>query len=288
MKIFRNLTAALLLAAIAAVAILGSGCEYIRKVIAKDKLNQGAILYNQGRTKQAQEFFKDATDTDPNNPIAWLYYGATLVKEYKEPTLEDRKKKEIATQALGVYQKALELSGKNCVAIDNAVSYMATIYDDLDNDDEWRKTMQMRAENECATKEVKAQSYYSIGQRYWQCSYDQTTRYQDKVAAIKDPFHYRNMDYPAALPDKQRSEQCVAKGLEFIEKALAADAEYVDAMFYRGLLYRERQKLTKEEPKRKEFDQMAVKIANEATALQRKKEEAARQQKLEETVAPKG
>jgi outer membrane protein assembly factor BamE (lipoprotein component of BamABCDE complex) len=31
-----------------ALALLNSGCEYARKVIAKDQLNQGAILYNQG------------------------------------------------------------------------------------------------------------------------------------------------------------------------------------------------------------------------------------------------
>jgi tetratricopeptide (TPR) repeat protein len=288
MKIFRNLTTALILAAIATLAMLGSGCEYVKKVIAKDKLNQGAILYNQGRTRQAQVLFKEATETDPSNPIAWLYYGATLVKDYKEPTIEDQKKKEIANQALDVYQKALNISNKNCVVIDNAVSYMATIYDDLDNDEEWRKTMQLRAESECATNEVKAQSYYSIGQRFWQCSYDQTTRYQDKMAMAKDPFHYRNMDYTAALPDKQKASACVDKGLEFMEKALTVDAEYVEAMFYRGLLYRERQKLTKDEARRKELDQMAVKIANEATALQKKKEEAAQQQKLQETVAPKG
>jgi hypothetical protein len=96
------------------------------------------------------------------------------------------------------------------------------------------------------------------------------------------------MDYPAALPDKQKAEQCVAKGLEYMEKAMAIDTEYVDAMFYKGLLYRERQKLTKEEAKRKELDQLAVKIANEASAMAKKKEAAAAQQREQEQAAPKG
>ena len=48
MKVFRNSTTALTIALIAALATLGSGCEYARKVIAKDKLNQGAIEYNKG------------------------------------------------------------------------------------------------------------------------------------------------------------------------------------------------------------------------------------------------
>jgi len=288
MKIFRNSITALTLAAIVAMTMLGSGCDYVRKVIAKDKLNQGAILYNQGRTKQAQEFFREAKETDPTNSIAWLYYGATLVKEYKEPTIEDQKKKEIANQAIEVYKKALDLSSNNCISIDNAVSYLATIYDDLKDDGEWQKWMEKRAESDCSKDDVKAQSYYSIAQRYWKCTYDETTRYADKVILANQPFHYRNMDYPAALPDKQKAEQCVAKGLEYMEKALTINPEYVDAMYYKGLLYRERQKLTKEEAKRKELDQLAVKIANEASATQKRIEAAAAQQKEQEQAAPKG
>src|SRR5262249_30676933 len=156
----------------------GSGCEYARKVIAKDKLNQGAILYNKGNFRGAQEFFIDASETDPNNPVTWLYLGATLVKDYnREPN--DAKKKEIANHALEVYRKAVSLASENCVVVDNALSYIAVIHDDMKDFEEWRKTMEERATSPCTTKkEIKAQSYYSIGQRYWQRAYDQTTRYQ--------------------------------------------------------------------------------------------------------------
>jgi tetratricopeptide (TPR) repeat protein len=287
MRVLRNSTTALTLSVIVALATLGSGCEYARKVIAKDLVNQGAIQYNSGHTKKAQEFFKEATETDPGSPISWLYYGATLVKDYKAE-IDDARKRETANKALDVYNKALSLANGNCVVIDNALSYIASIHDDLKNFEEWRKTMENRATNSCTKKDAQAQSYYSIGVKYWQCSYDQTTRYADKALLATQPFHYRNMDYPAALPDKQKAGDCVTKGLENLEKAIEMDSEYVDAMFYKGLLYRERQKLTKEEPKRKELDQMAVKIADEATALQRRKEEAAAQQKAQEQAAPKG
>ncbi len=289
MRVFRNSITALTFFAIVSLATLGSGCEYVRKVIAKDKLNQGAILYNQGRIKQAQDFFKEATDIDPNNPIAWLYYGATLVKDYKVDNIDPKVMEGIANQALGVYQKALSLSNRNCVVVENAVSYMATIYDDLRNEEEWRKTMQQRAENECTTKEAKAQSYYSIAQRYWRCSYDQTTRYQDKAKAAQgDSFHYRNMDYAAAAEDKQKAGQCAARGLEYMDKALAVNSEYVDAMYYKGLLLREQQMLTKDEAKRKQLNQQAEKIANEASALAKKIEAAAAEQRQQEQAAPKG
>ncbi len=214
--------------------------------------------------------------------MAWLYYGATLVRDYKEKSGDEQKA--AAGEALKAYETALELAKGNCLNTDNAIGYIATIYNDLNDEEKWREWMLKRADGECATKEVKATSYYSIGVKYWNCSYDQTTRYQDK--ASKDPFHYRNMDYPAALPDKAKAQACAAKGLEFLEKALQVDPEYVDAQFYKGLLYREQQKLTKEEPKRKELDALAKKIADEASALQKRKEEAAAAAAAAE--APKG
>src|SRR5882672_10962226 len=123
MKVFRNSTTALTLAVIAALTTLGSGCEYARKIIAKDKLNQGAIEYNKGNFSNAQAFFKDASETDPSNPTIWLYLGATMVKDYRKE-LDNARKKDLANQALGVYQKALSLANENCVVVDNALSYI--------------------------------------------------------------------------------------------------------------------------------------------------------------------
>ncbi|HKX32027.1 MAG TPA: hypothetical protein VJ302_30345 [Blastocatellia bacterium] len=270
MRPLRNFTTAIIFTGLMVAAIFNSGCNYIHKVIAKDKLNQGAILYNQGRIKQAQNFFREATETDPSNAVAWLYYGATLVRDYRD--LEGDKKTQTAGNALQVYEKALSLSGSNCVNRDNAITYIASIYDDLKNDDEWRKWLLNRADDKCATPEVKATSYYSIAVRYWRCSYDQTERYQDRAKMASDAFHYRNMDYPAALADKQKAMTCATKGLEFVEKALAVNPEYVDAMFYKALLYRELQKLTKEEAKRKEMERTALKINDDAAAVQRRRQ----------------
>jgi hypothetical protein len=286
MKVFRNSITALALVAVAALTLLGSGCEYVRKVIAKDKLNQGAIEYNKGNTKDAQVFFKDASETDPSNATIWLYLGATMVKDYKKE-IDGAKQKELANQALDIYKKALSLANDNCGIVDNALSYLAVIHKDMKNDDEWRKITEERAMHKCIKNEAKAQAYYGIGVEYWQCSYDQTTRYQDKAQFGNDPFHYRKMDYsPEALADKQKAEVCVAKGFEYLEKALSLEPEYTAALFYKSMLYRERQKLTKEEPKRKELKQMADNIAAEASTLEKKREAEAAARKAQEAAAP--
>ena len=280
MRVFRRFITALGITAIMGLALVSSGCEYASKIIAKDKLNQGAILYNQGRMKEAQQFFRDALSWDDKNAVGQLFLGATLVKDYKNLSGDERTK--VANEALETYKKALNLVGNQCRNRDNAISYIATIYDDLDKKDEWREWILKRGEGECATKDIQATTYYTVAVNYWTCSYDQTTRYQEKGA--QDPFHYRNMDYPAAVADKQKAEACATKGLEYIEKALAVDPEYVEAMFYKGLLYRQQQMLTKEEAKRKELGDLAKKISDEAVALQQKKEAEA---KKEDEAKPK-
>jgi Tetratricopeptide repeat len=280
MKLLRNLSTAFIFTGIVAVAIFGSGCNYIYKIIAKDKLNQGVLKYNEGQRDEAKKFFVEATGYDPDNAVAWLYYGATLLKDYREEEENQDKRREVANQALQIFQKALALSGENCTNRENAISNIAVIYDDLEDNDNWRTWRLKLAEDQCATREGKINGYYVVATRYFNCSHDQTNRYQDKTRALAgDLWHYRNMDYPEALPDKRRAEDCTTRGLEYIEKALQVDPEHVNSLYYKGLLYRERQMLTKDPAKRKELGEIAQRLNDQATALGQKQEEEKKQKK---------
>jgi tetratricopeptide (TPR) repeat protein len=278
MKLLRNLSTAFIFTGIVTLAMFGSGCDYARKVIAKDKLNQGVLKFNEGDREAAKTLFQEATEYDPNNAIAWLYYGATLVRDYREEDKDEGKKKEVANQALQVFEKALTLSGSNCTNKDNAISNIAVIYDDLSDSDNWRTWMLKRAEDPCSSKEAKVAGYYVIAVRYFNCSHDQTNRYQDRTK-VSDSWHYRDMDYPAALADKRRAEDCVTKGLEYIERALQENPEDSNSLFYKGLLYRERQMLTKDPVKRKELGDIALKLNEQASALLQKQEMERKQKK---------
>lgn len=284
MRVSRNQFSTIATTLLLAGVTLTSGCEFARKVMAKDKLNQGAIVYNQGKTKEARGYFKEATELIPTNSVAWLYYGSTLYKDFQNAGA-GQEKQQLGEEVLKVFKKALELAPEGeCKTRDSALGYISNVYSDLEDTNNNREWMLKRAEGACATKEIKAQTFYSVGVKYWQCSYDQTTRYQDKALTTKDPFHYRNMEYPAALPDKEKALKCVDDALLYLDKSLAEDAEYVDAQFYKALVYREKQKLTKEEPKRKEFSDMAEKISKQAVDLQKRKEE---QQKAQEEAKAK-
>ena len=133
---------------------------------------------------------------------------------------------------------------------------------------------------------LKTTTYHAIAVKYWQCAYDQTTRYADKELAPKDAFHYRNMDYEGAREDKKRVEDCIAKGLEFVEKALQIDPELEQVMYYKGLLYREKQKMTKVESERKQFELEAKKIADKAGEITKRKEAEAAAKKAAATPTP--
>jgi tetratricopeptide (TPR) repeat protein len=268
MKSLRTIIIMAAVAAMVALTLTASGCAFINKVIAKDKLNQGAIAFNQGKYKEALDFIRRATQLDPDNPNGWLYYGAALIKTYNDLPPEEQKKQQ--DEAINAYNTALEkannlkLEKDRCFIRDNAIGYLAKIYEDKGDQNARREWMLRRAEGECAKDDVKAATFYSIGVTFWKCAYDETQRYADKEKMNSDPFHFRNI-YTA--DDKKKHEECTNQGLSYIEKALAVNPNYADALSYKSLLLREKQKTTSNEADRKKYADEAEKIAKRVVEL---------------------
>jgi tetratricopeptide (TPR) repeat protein len=262
MKVSRSLAISLSLLLLAGITLSTSSCGYVYQVWGKDKLNQGILKYNQGKTDEAMEFFESAAKFIPDRADVWLCLGAVWYKRMKGADKAEYEK--FANNALQSYSKALELSGGNCKVRDNAIGYIATIHDELQHPDENKKWLLERTQGECATNEVKAGTFYAIAVKYWQCAYDESTRYADKAKLTTEPFHVRNFYHP---PDKAKFDDCLAKSFEFIEKALAINPEYAEARSYKSLLYREKQKSTSAEADRKKFNDEAEKEAKAAIDL---------------------
>ena len=288
MKPTRYIATSLSLVLLAGAALNSSGCTFARRVIGKDKLNQGTLAFNQGKTAEAKEMFKVTTDLMPDNPTAWLYYGATLFKEFGGASQDDKKAK--GQEALNAYNKALELSGNAkdpCRVRDNAIGYISSIYDQMGESDKHREWLLKRADGPCATDKIKAVTYYSIAVQYWKCAYDQSTRYADKAKLTSDPFHIRNFYFK---PDKDKFDDCLNKGFEYIEKSLSTDPNYIEALSYKSLLYREKQKASSNEAERKKFEDEAKKLAEQVIKLtkeQKAKEEAAAAAEAAASASPK-
>lgn len=263
----RFVIAVLCISLFVALSIRSFGWNYGKKVFCKDKLNQGALSLNNGRIINALSLFKEAAEICPGYFDAWLMYGIALHRQYK--TIGESQRDRTLEEALEACNRAFEIAGSdhNCQSADRAMSYIAGIYDDLGDKDARRQWMLSRAESDCATNQLKSTTYYSIAAGYWKCAYDQTSRYQNKNS--KDPNHYRNMDYPAASADKRQTEECIVNGIEFIDKATKVDPEFVDAYLYKGLLLREKQKMTKPEAERMRIEDSIRKLAAQADALKK-------------------
>ena len=284
MRVLSSTITTLGLATLLVTSVLTSGCEFTNKVIAKDKLNQGVIAYNAGKAKDAEAYFKKATELTPANAGAWVYYGATIFKRFQGSFGEDRKK--LGQEALDVFKKSLELPS-DCKTRDSALGYISSVYSELEDDENNKVWMLKRAEGDCATKTTKAITYYSVAVKLWQCSNMQTNRYSDKNN--KDAFHYRDMSYsPAALVDKEKASKCITDGMQYIERSLAEDSNSADTYFYKGLFYRELQYMTKDEAKRKEYGTEAQKYNDQGVALSKKREaEAKAAAEAKEAASPK-
>ncbi len=220
---------------------------------------------------EAIAVFEREIESDPQRPQLKRYYGATLYAKYELAHGED-----LAGKALEVFRQIHEeekqKTSPDKKLLGNAGTYLALIHQDLadsaETEAEREERMQKYQEwllkyagDPHSDNDVKATAYYSIGTGYWRCAYEQSTRYSGRAP---DPFHPRNFHYQ---PDKQKFEECVARGFEYIEKALAIKPDYVDALFYKGLLYREKQKATRIESERKQFAKEAETIVVRATEL---------------------
>ena len=191
------------------------------------------------------------------------------LKRYEE---EDRQHKaneaamreDLAAAVLPAIRKAYDLAN-DCQTKDAAMLYLNRIAVSLNNRQEARQWLLKRAESDCASKESVAESYYALGVEEWSCAYGLIEKYTNPKLKAADPFHFRAMTNSA---DKRQFDACLAAGFQHIEKALAANPNYVDAMFYKSLLYREKQKATADPDERKKLGDEAMKIAERAGKIQ--------------------
>ncbi len=259
------------------------------------------------------EFHKALTEAMPNNGSAWFFYALAICDSHRDefgipaisiappppppPALpssaqvkeirltqeeqnriaeEDKqwKAKKAAFQkdlkiAQPAFLKAQELAD-DCLIKDTAMAYLAAAAGEFDDEQQRTQWLLKRAESHCAINFAKAESYFALAVNHWQCAYTLTEKYAKPKLKDSDPFHFRAIADPA---DKQQFDKCLADGLGYLEKALAADPYYPDAMFYKSLMYRERQKTTPNLAERKKVDLEANKIKERGMELMKQREQ---------------
>jgi tetratricopeptide (TPR) repeat protein len=227
---------------VAALLILPmAGCG---KIQARAELKKGNSYYQQEQYTKALDYYKKGLNLDPDATFAWRSVGLSALALYR-PGDNDPKNQQYASTAIDAFEKFLADNPDDSKIEDylmatyvNAEKYNeALAFIDRrikERPDEAGKLGQARINIltkadrlDEAFKQVnllqgedKAKTLYSIGVTAW-----------DKV------YHD-----PGKL-DFDGKSKLIALGLNALQQALAIDPNYVDAMIYNGLLYREKSKI---------------------------------------------
>ena len=228
----RNL---IMIVAAAALVLGDTGCQKLRS---RNEINVGVSAFKSAQYPEAVEHFKKAVELDPGFTTARLYLATAYMQQYI-PGAESPENDQMAKAAYDQFQKVLDQDPKNS----NAVASIASIYlndKKLDDAQQWYGKL-------AAVKPNDPVAYYSLGWIAWSKWYP-----ADQKARVEMGM---KLEEPGPLKDKKVREELKAKyepvindGLKDLDRALEIDPNYVDAMAYENLLFRERADLADGKP----------------------------------------
>ncbi len=235
------------------LVLTASNCGWWDRLSARNELNMGVKAYTSKLYDEAIEHFELSIEKDPELTRSYLYLAITYRAQYI-PHQTSPENLERANKAIATFEEVL---GQNPTAEDQATAManLAGLYSGMGNFDKAREWYHNRMEVE-PTNPVPL---YGIATIDWQISYDETGMTGESVEFLEEER-------------KAEIDQLVSEGIENLKKALELDPEYVDAMQYLNLLYREKAKLEQDEEEQRNWEREADKLALQALELKREQE----------------
>ena len=225
--------------------VLLSASAWAQREQARDALNRGVAEFKQARYAEAVTAFERAVQLDPSNTAPRLYLGTAWMIQWI-PVANSPANEDIARRAEEAFRGALDIDSQEKTAIASLASLEFNraklipsdpLHDverkmHLDQAEGWyRRLLQGDGNDKMA--------YYSLGVIQW-------TRFYPALMNARSALGMRPED-PGPLRDAQmrarlRAEfgRTVEDGISDLNRAIAIDPEYADAMAYLNLLYRER------------------------------------------------
>ena len=252
--------AAVLCIAVAALPL--SGCS---KIKARSEMKEGNRYYKDEAYKDALAQFQKSLALDPTLAPAWRSVGLTAMALYRPGNTSPENVK-YATTAIEAFQNYLKATPDDAKVED----YLITTWINLGSFDEAIKYLKderaKHPENNKLTSAIitvmikggryqealefansyarnDAPTYYLIATNSWSKSYnDATTPYDERVAVVD-------------------------VGLLAVQRAVEIKSNYMEAMVYYNLLYREKAKLDLDPKKKDYWTSLADEWRNKAMAL---------------------
>ena len=253
-----------LLISVLALVLIAPGCGVVNRLRAKNSLNDGVREFNKGKYQTAEDKFAHALDLSPDLTNAQLFYAQAVKAQFNQNLSED-----LGNKTLAAYDNVINKNQGDDSAIDQALAYKASIYDQMtrvnpDKAAEYkslqRETLEKRANLGSATSRTKADVYYTLGVSYWDESYHMNASYVS-----------HNQSVPPNILEKMKP--LVGKAHEYLQRTISVDPNYANAWFYEKLVYIEEIKYT---PSRKdELTKRAFEMQDKYNALQKQQQSQA-------------
>jgi tetratricopeptide (TPR) repeat protein len=227
-------------ASLAALLILTVGISGCNKLKARDLLNKGVVAFKAGKSDDAIENFKRATQLDPSLTTAHLYLATAYASLYipGAPSAENKARGE---QAINVFKEILDADPNNLTAIDGIGSLLFQMAGTPSYNEKGFEESKTYHQHHIQIKPDDPEPYYWIGVIDWTQAYHANLemRLDYNKNNIKKQVHD---DQP--LPPAVRTEYAtkygprVDEGIADLKKAISLKPDYDDAMAYLSLLYR--------------------------------------------------
>ena len=225
----------LTLATLAILALALTGCA---KLQARDNLNKGVQAFRDTRYEKSVDYFKKAIELDPDLTTAELYLATAYAQQFV-PGGRDENNEKNAKLAIQTFEDVLKHDSGNV----SAVAGLAGIYQ---NTNDFKKAHEYYGKY-AALDSSNPTPYYAIGSLDWIIVYDKNNP-----------------------PPPEEQVRLVDEGLANLDKALALNPDYEDAMTYKNLLYREKARLTSSDDDKKKLTAMADEWFNKALETRKK------------------
>lgn len=289
---------------------LGGSCSVYNRVMSRKSLVDGARAYNERQFPEAEELFRRAVEYDPEGATfegrtARLFLARTLHSGYAG----NRKETAKAEAAITEYRNALQgfvndlKAKREAVAanpqdeqarteleaaennVGSIVRSVASLYQNLNKDDEWKKWQTDTGNNAELPASVRANSLVGLATKEYTCANEVTDSSDVKKTVQKEgesAFEFKKPEGKEGFEeDFSKAKKCVEAGTAYIEKAIELDPESDSAWSYKTSLLVQKARIAEMEgdsAKKEEFQkasEVAKKKFEELAEKRRKAEEEA-------------
>jgi len=192
--------------------------------MARKNLVDGSKAYKDRKFNDAEQLFRDAIARDPKGDTvegktAQLFLARTLHSKY----IGDRQHKEWAEEAITQYQKSLEQNPND----QSSYKAIASLYENLQRNDDWLKWVTARSQNTSIPPEQRAEALTSLAAKKNTCANDISDTDKTKKTVTKEGKQVFQFVKPENPADFDTMKTCVDEGMKLIDQAVALEPDKV-------------------------------------------------------------